>query len=104
GGYLLAEVVPYSTTGEGTRMGVRHALHVLRSVDIVLPGALLWGMSLPLALAAGSSIHGDTARSSGSVYAANTLGAIAGAILTSFWLIPAYGTHAASRFVVVLAG
>jgi spermidine synthase len=104
GGYLLVEVLPYSSTGSGTPVRVLHALHVLRSVDVVLPGAVLWGMSLPLAFAAGSSSHGDTARSSGLIYAANTLGAIAGAIITSFWFIPAYGTQAASRFLVVLAG
>jgi spermidine synthase len=104
GGYLLAKVVPYSSTGSSTPVGVLHTLHVLRSVDVVLPGALLWGMSLPLAFAAGSSSHGDTARSSGLIYASNTLGAIVGAIATSFWLIPSYGTHAASRVLVVLAG
>jgi spermidine synthase len=104
GGALLAEVVPYSSTSSGIPVGVLHALHVLRSIDIVLPAAILWGMSLPLAFAAGSAIHGDTARSSGLIYASNTLGAIIGAIVTSFWLIPAYGTHAAGRILVVLAG
>lgn len=103
GGYLLAEILPFSAAGTGTPVTILHALHVLRSVPVVLPAAVLWGMSMPLAFAAAASSHTDTARSSGAVYASNTAGAIAGAIATSFWLIPAYGTLAAGRALVVLA-
>jgi len=46
---------------------------------VILPGAVLWGMSFPLALAAAGAAHRDIGHASGRVYAANTIGAIIGA-------------------------
>ena len=55
-------------------------LDLVRCLWAVLPPAILWGASLPLALAAaGADADEDPGRVVGSVYAANTLGAIAGA-------------------------
>ena len=36
----------------GRRVGALHALHVVRAVIVILPGAIFWGMSFPFALAA----------------------------------------------------
>ena len=47
----------------------------------MLPGAILWGASFPLALAAVAERGQDSARLVGGVYAANTVGAIVGALL-----------------------
>ena len=47
---------------------------------VVLPGAILWGASFPLALAALASRGQDPARLVGGVYAANTVGAIVGSL------------------------
>ncbi len=56
----------------------------------MLPGAMLWGASFPLALASVAGGRKDPARLVGCVYAANTLGAIAGAVggslLLTIWL------------------
>jgi spermidine synthase len=61
-------------------------------------------MSFPLALAAASSGQNDTGRSSGNVYAANTVGAIAGALGGSFVAIPTWGTRGAEQILILLAG
>jgi spermidine synthase len=71
----------------------------------VLPAALLWGASFPLALASVKPSTSDPGRMVGRVYAANTGGAIAGALATSLVLIPSFGTrHAGQALLVVVAG
>jgi spermidine synthase len=70
----------------------------------VLPGAILWGASFPLALVAIASTEQDAARLAGGVYAANTLGAIAGSLVTSFILVPWIGSsHATQALIIVSA-
>jgi len=104
GGYILVEVLPYASPPAITPIRTLHALHVLRAIAVILPGAVLWGMSFPFALAAAGRGSSDTGRSSGFVYAANTVGAIAGALSVSFWLIPSYGTRVAGQVLVAAAG
>ncbi|HEY5091263.1 MAG TPA: fused MFS/spermidine synthase, partial [Polyangia bacterium] len=103
-GYLLADALPYASPPAWTPLYVLHALHVIRAIDVILPGAIFWGMSFPYALAAANAGSNDTGRSSGHVYAANTVGAIIGALAISFWAIPAYGTQWAQRILVLGAG
>ena len=56
-------------------------LDMVRCLWAILPPTILWGASFPLALAAlAASRRGSRARLVGSVYAANTLGAIVGAL------------------------
>jgi spermidine synthase len=101
GGFLLARALPYTSPPAWTPISVLHTLHVVRAMIVILPGAIFWGMSFPFALAAAASTGEDTGRSSGQVYAANTVGAIAGALLVSFYLIPFFGTHWAQRCLVI---
>ena len=61
----------------------------------MLPGAILWGASFPLALAAVAARGQDPARLVGGVYAANTVGAIVGALVTSLLLVGTVGIYAA---------
>jgi spermidine synthase len=103
GGFLLANALPYASPPAWTPVDALHALHVVRAVIVILPGALFWGMSFPFALAAAAAGGGDTGRSSGYVYAANTVGAIIGALVISFWIIPAFGTLWAQRTLVIAA-
>jgi spermidine synthase len=100
---LLADVLPFASPAQHTAIGPLHALHVLRALDVILPAAVLWGMSFPFALAAAGAGQHDTGRSSGHVYAANTMGAIAGALGVSFWIIPNHGTKWAEQALVVIA-
>lgn len=55
-------------------------LDVARCLWAVLPAAILWGASFPLALAAAARCGGDQAQVVGGLFAANTLGAIVGAL------------------------
>jgi spermidine synthase len=73
----------------------------------ILPATILWGASFPLALAAASSAGEDTARLVGRAYAANTVGAIVGAVATSMLLIPLLGTQPTQQVFIgltVIAG
>jgi spermidine synthase len=74
---------------------------------IVLFISLLWptlfmGMSLPL-LARGLIADIRTAAGiTGSLYGCNTLGAAAGALLTTWWLLPGWGLQGSLRISVAL--
>jgi spermidine synthase len=70
----------------------------------MLPAAILFGFNFPavLVLLTASSRSGSGYSATvGRAYAANTLGAIAGAVVTGFWLVPALGGF---RVVALLAG
>ena len=78
-------------------------LDLLRCLWAVLPPACLWGASFPIALAAVASRGQDPGRLVGGVYAANTLGAIVGALAFSLGLIPVVGTAWAERVLIGIA-
>ena len=78
-------------------------LDLVRCLWAILPPACLWGASFPLALAAAASSGQDAGRLVGGVYAANTVGAIGGALLFSLLLIPGIGTAGAERALIGLA-
>jgi spermidine synthase len=75
-------------------------LDLARCLWAVLPAACLWGASFPLALAAAAPQYQDSGRMVGAVYAANTLGAIVGAIAFSIVLVPTVGTQWAQRILI----
>ena len=74
-----------------------------RAVLTALPAAALWGASFPLALAAVAEKGQDGGRLVGRVYAANTVGAILGSLLSSVVLIAWVGTQTTQRIMIVLA-
>ena len=78
-------------------------LDLVRCLWVVLPGAILWGASFPLALAAVASTERDAARLAGGVYAANTVGAIGGSLVTSFALIPWIGSSHAEQVIIIVS-
>jgi len=73
-----------------------------RATMAILPGALLWGASFPFALAAAGRGARDPAGPVARVYAANTFGAILGALVTSLVLIAWIGTRDTQRLLLVL--
>jgi len=77
-------------------------LDLVRVMWAIFPSCCLWGASFPLALAAAASLGEDPARTSGSVYAANTMGAIIGALAFSAVLIPAIGTFQSQRLLIAI--
>jgi spermidine synthase len=78
-------------------------LDLVRCLWVVLPGAILWGASFPLALAGVASTERDAARLAGGVYAANTVGAIAGSLVTSFILVPWIGSSHTEQVIVIIS-
>jgi spermidine synthase len=78
-------------------------LDMARCLWAILPPAILWGASFPLALAAVATPGVDSAKLVGGVYAANTLGAIVGALGVSLMLIPWIGTQQSQRVLLALS-
>jgi spermidine synthase len=78
-------------------------LDLLRVGCAVLPAAVLWGASFPLALAAVASDNEDSGRMVGSLYAANTVGAIIGSLAFSMLVIPQAGTQWGQRLIIIIA-
>ena len=76
---------------------------MVRCLWAILPPTLLWGASFPLAIAAIARRGEDPGKSVGSVYAANTLGAIVGALGVSLVLIPWIGTQDSQRALLWLS-
>jgi spermidine synthase len=102
-GTMIAKVIPYTSTLRVVPIGTLHVLHTVYCALVILPATILWGMSFPLAMAAAGSGRGDTGRSSGNVYAANTIGAILGALGASFVSIPLWGTRVSQQVLVAIA-
>ena len=78
-------------------------LDLVRCLWAILPAACLWGASFPLALAGAAARGQDPGRLVGGVYAANTVGAIVGALGFSLIIIPFAGTHLAQRLLIGLS-
>jgi spermidine synthase len=82
-------------------------LDLVRAAWVVLPAALCWGASLPIAMAAcrdgTTSGTEDAARWVGRLYAANTLGSIVGALGFSLVVVPWLGSQGAERVLIALA-
>src|SRR5258706_9622430 len=103
--YELTESLPYwpinpyiSTTPWFTLQ-----LDLVRCFWVVLPGAMLWGASFPLALASVATTEQDAAWLAGGVYAANTVGAIAGSLVMSFVLIPWIGSSHSQQVLIIVS-
>jgi len=77
-------------------------LDLMRAASAVLPAAILWGASFPLALAAVATRGQDSGRMVGGVYAVNTVGAIIGSLAFSMLVIPAAGTQWGQRFMIII--
>jgi spermidine synthase len=75
-------------------------LDFARCLWTILPAAALWGASFPLALAAAVVPGHDLSRQVGRLYAANTVGAILGALGFSLLVIPWLGTQSAERLLL----
>lgn len=75
------------------------ALQIIIAALLILIPAILMGMIMPLVLVWASNAGRASVRLVGRSYAINTLGAIAGAFLTGFVLIPKMST----RFTIIFA-
>jgi len=69
----------------------------------MLPAAILWGASFPLALSSIAREGQDPGKLVGGVYAANTVGAIVGSMTASLMLVYFFGTQHSQQFLIALS-
>jgi spermidine synthase len=103
--YMLARSLPYwpiDSSLSGSPW-LNFQLDLVRCLWAILPATCLWGASFPLALAAGATRGQDPGQLVGRVYAANTVGAIIGAVGSSLLLIRWLGTQEAQRLLIGLS-
>jgi spermidine synthase len=102
--FVLARSLPYWPVAPSLTRDpwIGFQLDIVRCLWTLLPATLLWGASFPLALAAVARGQ-DAGRLVAGVYAANTVGAIVGAIGFSFFVIPSFGTRDAQRALVAVS-
>jgi spermidine synthase len=103
--WMLARSLPYWPIDPylSTSPWFTFQLDLVRCLWAVLPAAVLWGASFPLALAAAATRGQDPGRLVGGVYAANTVGAIAGALGSSLFLVRWLGTQDGQRVLLGLS-
>jgi spermidine synthase len=104
--YALTDSLPYWPIDPSlsTSPWLSFQLDLVRCAWAVLPGAILWGASFPLALASVAAPGREPGRLVGGVYAANTVGAIVGSLAFSMVLIPWLGTRGSQRVMIGVAG
>jgi spermidine synthase len=103
--YLLTESLPYWPINPSLSADpwYQFQLDLARCLFALLPGAVFWGASFPLALASLAARGEDTGRLVGGVYAANTLGAIVGSLGASLLLTIWLGSQQTQQLMIVLA-
>jgi spermidine synthase len=103
--FMLADSVPYWPVNPilSSSPWFTFQIDLVRSLWAVLPATLMWGASFPLALAAVAAPGEDPGRLAGETYAANTVGAILGALAFSIVIIPLAGTRNAERILMTIS-
>jgi spermidine synthase len=103
--YSTADSLPYWPINPSisTSPSFNFQLDLMRAIWVMLPGALLWGASFPLALAGVAKPGQDSARLVGGVYAANTVGAILGASVTSLAMVGTVGSQITQQALIGIA-
>jgi spermidine synthase len=103
--YMMTQSMPFWPVNPSISSDIwfNFQLDFVRCMWAVLPGAMLWGASFPLALASLASRGQDPARLVGGVYAANTVGAIVGSLTGSLLLVTWLGTQHATQVLILLS-
>jgi spermidine synthase len=103
--YVLTQSLPFWPINPSivTSATYQFQLDLVRAIFALLPGAILWGASFPLALASAVTPDDDPGRVVGGVYAANTLGAIVGSLTAGLVLVVVFGTQRSQQILVGLA-
>lgn len=103
--YSLGASLPYWPVNPSLSSNIwfDFQLDLDRAFWALLPPTLLWGASFPFALASLRSSRQDSARLMAGVYAANTLGAIAGALAASLLLMAWIGSQRSEQLLIALS-
>jgi spermidine synthase len=104
--YMISLEFPYWQINPEFRsnLGQRYLHDLVRGIIAMLPATCVWGASFPLALAAAAEDGQEPGHLVGGLYAANTAGAILGALLFSMVMIPGVGTQGAQQVLTLVAG
>ena len=103
--YVVSQSLPYWPINPSAVQNpwINFQVDLVRAMFAVLPAAILWGASFPLALAAVAARGQDPARLVGGVYAANTVGAIVGSLGASLLLVAWIGSLHTMQVLIVVA-
>ena len=103
--YVLSAWMPYWPVNPSlaTSAWINFQLDMARCLFAVLPPAILWGASFPLALASIAAPGQDPGRLVGRLYAANTIGAIVGALFASLLFVALIGTQKSQQVLIIFA-
>jgi spermidine synthase len=103
--YMTNSSLPYWPVNPTLTMSMWQSfqMDIFRCALAIGPAALLWGASFPLALAAAATKGQDSGRLVGGVYAANTIGGIAGVAVFSLVFVAGYGTQQAQQSLMIVS-
>ena len=103
--YMINLELPYWRVNPEfqSNLGQRYLHDLIRGIVAMLPATCLWGASFPLALAAAAEDGQEPGHLVGGLYAANTAGAILGALLFGMVMIPGVGTQGAQQILTLVA-
>lgn len=101
--YMITDSLPYWPSLLTTSPWETFRSDMVRCLVAMLPPTILWGASFPLAMGSVAVPGEDSGRTVGGIYAANTLGAIVGALGVSLILIPGIGTQQCQRLLLLVA-
>ena len=103
--YSLSASLPYRPINPdmSSNIWLTFQVDLDRALWALLPPTLLWGASFPLALAAAANGKHESGALMARVYAANTIGAIAGALSASLLLIGRIGSQRIEQLLIALA-
>ncbi len=103
--FTLSKSLPYWPINPLISSGPAFTFQIdfARVIWTILPATLFWGASFPLGLAAAARRDEDPGRLVSAIYAANTAGAIIGALAFSLILIPSIGTANSERAMIVIS-
>ena len=94
-------------TAAATAFGPLLLREALAMMILLMPASISLGATFTLALATAAPAIETTARDTARIYASNTIGAVAGALIAGFFLIPRFGlqaTFAHTSSVLLVAG
>ena len=103
--YMLSVSLPYWPINPSLAIEpwFNYQLDIVRCLWVVLPGAILWGASFPLALASIAEDGQDPGRLVGGVYAANTVGAILGSLGTGLVMVVWFDSQFTQKMLIVVS-